>query len=978
MRIGEVRIGLVALLCCATSGVAAPASAPAAFGVNRWEAGTCKEKACNSEGKDPAAEFYTQAAGHPDFGITDFAFNYTRETNILTEEVRVPVGHVHDVRVDLPPGLAVDPEAVKECPEAQIAALECPESTQVGEDEAQGTAELALGIKKTVTESFPVYNLARRPGEPARFGVEVKSSTLALAETISATKLQSAIYLEGGISWYHEAETAENSGVPSGDYHEFFEIHNVPAQPELIESRLIFWGVPQEHTLTGEASRAFITMPSSQSVCANPSTTYLHVDSAEAEGAFLKYADETRLQNGTPVVATGCNALAFDPSLSLAPETSRSDQPDGATVGLHIPQLLAEPGKPDSPDLQNAEVSLPEGMTLNPAAAHGLEGCANAQIKLGTDEKIECPAGSEIGTLTVNAPGIPDGSLAGKVYLGSPEPGGAESGAEFRIFLAAEAPQYGVGLRLEGHVKANVQTGRLTAIFTDDPQVPFEDFILAFRGGPRAPLANPLRCGLAEPAAALTAYTGQPAQAAQTHGFTVDANGKGGSCPTPLPFAPTQTTPPQSPATAGAYSPFTLQLARGEGQQYLSKVQTTLPPGLLGAIPSVTLCGEAQANAGTCPSASEVGTVAVSAGAGSEPFTFTGHAFITGPYGGTPYGLSIVVPAVAGPYNFGEVITRASIGVGLFNGRLVVSSTLPTIVEGVPLRLRSLSVAVNRPHFLFNPTDCEALATESQLGGFVPGSGVLTEQGVSSPFQVGECNKLPFTPKLTASAGARVSRVDGASLEVKVTQAAHQADIREVLASLPKKLAARITTLRKACPAATFEATPPPGGCSKEARVGSATVATPVLPGPLTGPAYLVSHGGEAYPDLDVILSGDNGVEVVLVGHTHISRAGILSSSFESLPDVPISSFALSLNKALNSVLTDNRNGSLCGSHLVMPTTIVAQSGAKVTQNTKIAVRNCPRHKKNTRRRHHRRLKSHGHGRRRHRRPDTSRRRQQR
>jgi hypothetical protein len=956
---------VAALLCCAAGGggVAAPA-ASAAFGANKWEAGTCKEKACNSEGKDPAAEFYTQAAGHPDFGITDFAFNYTTETNILAEEVRVPVGHVRDVRVDLPPGLAVDPEAAKECPEAQIAALECPASTQVGEDEAQGTAELALGIRKTVTESFPVYNLARRPGEPARFGVEVKSSTLALAESISATKLQSAIYLEGGISWRQEAETAESSGVPSGDYHEFFEIHNIPTQPELVASRLIFWGVPQEHTHTGEAPRAFITMPSSQSVCASPSTTYLHVDSYENEGAFLKYADETRLKDGTPIVATGCNALAFndDPSLSLAPETSRSDQPDGATVDLHIPQLISEPSKLDSPDLQSAEVSLPEGMTLNPAAASGLEGCANAQIKLGTGEKIECPAGSEIGTVTVNAPGVPDGSLAGKVYLGSPEPGGAESGEEFRIFLAAEAPQYGVGLRLEGHVQANTQTGRLTAIFAGDPQVPFEDFTLTFRGGPRAPLANPLRCGLAEPAAALTPYTGQPAQAAQTHGFTVDANGKGGACPAPLPFAPAQTTPPQSPASAGAYSPFTLQLARGEGQQYLSKLQTTLPPGLLGAIPSVTLCGEAQANAGACPSASEVGTVAVSAGAGSEPYPFTGHAFITGPYDGAPYGLSIVVPAAAGPYNFGEVITRASIGVGLYNGRLTVSSSLPTIVEGVPLRLRSLSVAVNRPHFLFNPTNCEALATESQLGGFVPGSSALTEQGVSSPFQVGGCSKLAFTPKLTAATGARVSRVNGASLEVKVTQAAGtqpaglgQADIREVLASLPKQLAARITTLHKACPAASFEAAPPPGGCSKEARVGSATVTTPVLPGPLTGPAYLVSHGGEAYPDLDVILSGDNGVEVVLVGHTHISRAGILSSSFESLPDVPISSFALSLPKSLNSVLTNNRNGSFCGSHLTMPTTIVAQSGAKLTQSTKIAVRNCPRKKKHKRHKHRRR-----------------------
>jgi hypothetical protein len=956
--------------------VAAP-GALATFGVNKWEAGTCKEEACNSEGKNPAAEFYTQAAGHPDFGITDFAFNYSKETNALAEEVRIPEGHVRDVRVDLPPGLAVDPEATPQCQEAQIAKLECPESTQVGIDEAQGTAELALDIKKTVTERFPVYNIARRPGEPARFAVEVKSTTLKLAEELNGAKLQSAIYLEGGISWHAEAETGESAGVPSGDYHEFFEIHNIPTLPELIESRLIFWGVPQEHTATGEAPHAFITMPSAQSVCAAPSTTYLHVDSYEAPGAFLKYADETRLKDGTPILATGCDALAFDPSLSLAPETSRSDQPDGATVDLHIPQPLSEPSKPDSPDLQAAEVSLPEGMTLNPAAARGLEGCANTQIKLGTDEQIECPAGSEIGAVTVDAPGIPNGSLAGRIYLGSPEPGqGPESGREFRIFLTAEAPRYGVGVRLEGHVKANLQTGRLTALFAGDPQVPFEDFILTFKGGPRAPLANPLRCGPAEPVAALTPYSGQEAQAAHTHGFVVDADGKGGACPAPLPFSPTQSSPPQSPASAGAYSPFTLQLTRGEGQQYLSQVNTTLPPGLLGAIPSVTLCPEASANAGGCPSSSEIGTATVTAGAGSEPYPFTGHVFITGPYAGAPYGLSVVVPAVAGPYDFGTVVTRAKIGVGLYSGRLTVAASLPTVVEGVPLRLRSVSIAVNRPNFTFNPTNCGALATESLLGGFVPGASALTEQSLASPFQVNDCDKLAFTPKFTASTGRRISRLNGASLEVKVTQKPHQANIRELLTALPKQLAARITTLRKACPAATFEMgsppTPPPGGCTTQARVGSATVTTPVLPGKLTGSAYLVSHGGAAYPDLDLILSGD-GVEVVLVGHTHIAATGILSSAFESLPDVPISSFSLSLPTGPRSVLTDNRNGSLCGSHLVMPTTIVAQSGAKIVQKTKIAVKHCPRHKHKRRRR--RGVRGHGHaGRRGARRPRAHRR----
>jgi hypothetical protein len=925
-----IRVWLAALLVFGALGMMTP-TALAAFGVSKWEAGTCKESTCSPEGKDPAAEFYTQAAGHPNFGITDFRFN-AKEEELLGVKQFTPEGHVKDVRVDLPPGLAVNPEASAQCEEAQIEKFVCPEASQVGVDEAEGSALIA-GVKDTVTETFPVYNMVRKSGEPARFGIEVTSTTIDLLG------LESVIYLEGAISWHQEAETSENSGVPTGDFHEFFKIQGIPTQPELIESRLIFWGVPQEHTHTGEPPRAFLTMPSSLNACTDPQTTYLHANSYENEGAFLKYADETRLHDGTPLTATGCDALAFDPSLSLQPETSRSDGPDGAAVDLHIPQFTSEPARPDSPDLQSAEVSLPEGMTLNPSAARGLEGCSDAQIGLGTDNKIECPAGSEIGTVAVDAPGIPNGSLAGDVYLGLPEPGqGPESGREFRIFLAAEAPRYGVGIRLEGQVRANAQTGRLTAVFNDAPEVPFEDFILTFKGGPRAPLANPLRCGPAEPAAALTPYTAQPPTAAQTQGFNVDADGSGGACPTPLPFSLVQSTPPQSPPDAGAYSPFALGLARAEGQQYLSQVQTTLPPGLLGAIPSVTLCPEPQANAGTCPSASAIGTVAVSAGAGSEPYDFAGHVFITGPYNGAPYGLSIVVPAVAGPYDFGDVVTRAGVDVGLYSGRVAVTASLPTVIGGVPLRLRGLGVDVSRPNFLFNPTSCAPLASESVLTGFVPGSSALAMQSLSSPFQVGECGKLAFAPKLTAFTAGRTSKANGASLEVRISQGAHQANIRQVLTSLPKQLPTRQSTLRKACLAATFEVADPPGGCSKEAQVGEATATTPVLPGRLTGPVYLVSHGGEAFPDLDAILRGD-GVEVVLVGHTHISKTGITSASFESLPDVPISSFSLELSVGPHSALS--AHGNLCTANLAMPTTLIAQSGIKLTQRTKISAVGC-------------------------------------
>jgi len=916
---GRVRTWFLAMFVSVLGAASLPA-ATQAFAVSKWEAGTCAQSSCTDAG--PASAFYTQASGHPDFGITDFRFAAT-EHEILGKKWEEPVGHVANVRVDLPPGMAVNPEATKElCTEAELNSdkEECPLESKVGEDEATGTAEILAGVKETVTEHFPVYNMVRKPGEPSRFGVEINSATLKLLG------LQGHTYLEGGISWKPEEAPAdgEGSGVASGDYHEYFKIEGIPQQPEVIESRLVFWGVPQEHTHVGTPT-AFLTLPSTS--CSVKPVTTLHVDSYEDPGQFLAY------ENTTPVAPTGCDELAFNPTLSLTAGASQSDQPDGITTDLHVPQPMGEPSKPDSPEVQDAQVTLPEGMTLDASAAHGLEACSDAQYA-----QDACPSASQVGTVAVNAPGIPDGSLNGGVYVGSPEPGkGPESGGEYRIFVIGEAPQYGAGVRLEGRVTASTQTGQLTATFSGAPPVPFEDFVLRFNGGPRAPLANPLSCGQATPAAAITPYGGEPAAAAHSSGFLVDGNGAGGACPSPLPFSLVQSIAPQSPAQAGAYSPFDFGLARADGQQYLSSVTTTLPPGLVGAIPSVPLCGEPQANAGTCPQGSQIGTVAVAAGAGSEPYVFNGLAYLTGPYGGAPYGLSVVVPAVAGPYDLGDVVTRAGIEVGLYSGRVTVTSQLPTVVGGVPLRLKSLAVDVNRQKFLFNPTSCGPLATESTLK-----STFGATQSLSSPFQVGGCSALAFKPVLSAStSGAKVTRPQGASIEVKITQPAGQANIREVQMQLPPQLVARLSTLQKACTAAEFETGPPPGVCKSTAKVGEAIVTTPVLAGQLKGPAYYVSHGAEAFPDLDLVVQGD-GVEVVLVGHTHIAHSSITTSTFEDLPDVPVASVTVKLPLGANSAVSSN--GRLCRANptLQAPTTIVAQSGAKITQNTKIAVSHCP------------------------------------
>ncbi len=926
MRSGEARIWLAALLACVACGVAAP-GAQASFGVEakNFEAGTCTVSSCTYASVEADhGQAYTQAAGHPQYGITGFEFNST--SSGLGQQ---PIGNVKRVRVDVPPGLAADPEALPACPVKTFEEDGCPAETEVGKDELTafvGAADVPI--------SAPVYNLAQPPGLPLDFGIHVSVPLVA----------NEHIFLEGHVSW-------------NTDFHEYFEINNIPRSIPLLKSKLIFDG------RAGQGN--FLTLPS---VCSTTTTSYLEAESWEGE--------ISKTQTHTPVGVEGCNQVPFKPAAEAHPETAKSDEPDGVTAEVKVPQNVGAEAI-NTADIDDAQVTLPEGLTLDPSAARGLAACTEAQAGLQQispgvrpTTPVTCPAASKVGSVSIETD-LPPGSLTGNVYLGSPT-GASITGPPYTIYVDAESA-LGVSVRLQGQVTPNPSTGRLEATFAGNPPLPFADLAMKFDGGALAPLANPLSCAVGAVEGLFTPYTGgAPALSSTPFAAT--------GCSSPLPFSLSQSTHDASP-NAGAYTSYAFDLARANGQQYFADVKTTLPAGLLGAIPSVPLCAETPANAGTCPAASEIGSASVSAGAGPEPYAFAGKVYLTGPYNGAPYGLSIVVPASAGPFDFGNVIARAGIGVGLYSARAVVTAALPRIVQGVPLRLRDIDVDVNRPKFLFNPTNCSSLATESLLSGFVPGSSAPAEQSVSSPFQLGECNKLAFTPKLTASTGARVSRVNGASLEVKVTQAAGtqpaglgRANIHEVLTSLPKKLAARITTLHKACSAAIFEASPPPGGCSKEARVGSATVTTPVLPGALTGPVYLVSHGGEAYPDLDVILSGDNGVEVVLVGHTRIARTGILSSSFESLPDVPISSFALSLPMGPRSVLTDNRNGSLCGSKLVMPTTIVAQSGARITQSTKILVRGCPRHKKKTGHRS-RRLKSHGHGHRTHRRPrKTSRR----
>jgi hypothetical protein len=994
MTVRSVRVWLVALLVAAAGAAVASfaALAPVAqaevLAVESLFAGNCNaaSEECNKAppGATPAEEVakaekegYTQAAGHPPYGITEFKVA-TVPLTVFPKEI--PAAFVTHVRTDVGPGVSTNPEAVAMCSLEEFGAKEAiPGSGFYAEPQCaknkKGEAESKIGVNKVVAALFDpkthalvtdlvlegaVYNLVQPEGLASDFGVALELpkfvTEAALKEAFAEHPLPedefpgekaekeflkaktekeleegqyyAHTFIEGHVEW-----AKEEAGTDRGNYHDYYEIKVSPTLP-LISSRLTLFG-----NIGTTGMGGFITNPSH---CAGPgeaTRNKVTLTSLEGQKASLEYI--------APLGTKGCAgespfaSVPFEPTFSLTPETTQSDQPTGLTTELKLPHDPSPEGI-DSSQLEDATIVLPEGMTLDPSAAHGLQACTPAQIGIGTRNPEKCPYGSKIGTVTLNVPDLPPGSLEGSIYLGGSESGTITS-QPYTVYLDAKSARYGVTVRLEGSVMLNETTGRVTATFKKNPEQPFSEVILRFKAGPLAPIANPLACGTAKTETVLVPYIGAFATKSPFSEFAVDANGAGESCASPLPFSPTQSTS-VLPATAGASSNFTFTVTRPPGQQYLSQIKAVLPPGLVGRIPAVTLCTEAQlaeaaAGTGGCPASSRIGSVSVLAGAGPAPYRFEGAAYITGPYNGAPYGLALVVPAVAGPFNLGNVVTHDTINVEPYTARVVVAGAIPTIYKGIPLRLQSLTVEVNRQNFMLNPTSCGTLLNESTLTGVTTlGSNTFTTAGVSSPLAVEECNKLAFKPSYGAIAGAKTSRTNGANIEVNIGQPSGQANIQQVTTTLPKQLPVRLSTLAKACPAATFEAGPAPGGCNSEAKVGTVKAITPVLPGTLTGTAWLVSHGNEAYPNLDLILSGD-GVTVILVGHTKVANSQI-TTSFNTLPDVPISSFSLYLPSGPNSVL--GANGNLCRSRMALSTALVGQNGSVLIIQPTIVMRNCP------------------------------------
>jgi hypothetical protein len=925
----------------------------------------------------------TQAGSHPFQLTTTTSFNQSSEPGN-------PPALTKDLHFNTPPGLVGNPTPFPQCPETLF--LRANEDQEFADYCPQDTAVGIAAIKIIVPNTgysvrpfvVPLFNLRPEVGEPARFG-----------------------FYYSGVPVFLDTSVRTGEG-----YAVRVSVDNITQQVIFVSSRVTFWGVPGapshdnsrgwncvadgSFTKTGPGSCSsgetapppLLTLPTS---CTGPLETTVEADSWKEEGAFQTFSQNP---DGLLPALDGCNRLPFKPTIGVAADEQTASSPSGLTVHISVPQSvdLDSEGLSES-DVKDTTVTLPAGVTLNPSSSDGLQACPlltgrekskEAQeekaeisgINLETKQPANCPNASKIATVEIHTPLLPN-PLKGFVYLGEQEANPFDS--LIAQYLVAYDPVSGVLIKLAGKVEPNPLTGQLVATFENTPQAPFDELELHFFGGERAPLATPAHCGTYTTTTSIGPWSENPASEPSSS-FEINEGYSHSPCPGAiLPFDPSSAGGALN-LQAGAFSPFTSTLTRESGEQSIQSAEVKLPPGLSGLLSSVELCREPQANLGTCGPNSQIGETTVSVGVGGEPYTVKGgRVYITGPYNGTsectvgqpgcaPFGLAVVNPAKAGPFDLADtknnhpacdcVLVRAKIEVNPVTTALTITSNppgtpdaIPTIIEGIPLDIQHVNITTTRSAFQFNPTNCDKMGIEATLHSVENATDLI-----KIPFQVTNCATLGFAPKLQVATSGKTSRASGESLSVKLTYPdapfGSQANIARVKVELPKALPSRLTTLQKACSAAQFEANP--AGCPPASIVGHAKAITPLIPVSLEGPAYFVSHGGEAFPSLIIVLQG-YGVKVDLVGSTFINKAGITSSTFKTVPDQPVGSFELTLPQGPYSALA--ANGNLCKDKLAMPTEFVAQNGAEIHETTKITVTGCTkvvRHKRKKKKHHHR------------------------
>jgi hypothetical protein len=945
----------------------------------------------------PNGEPDTLAGSHPFQLTTTFNLNSGYEPIPAEKNELGPVSPAlqRNLSFKLPPGLIGDANVVgnenapQQCEGVAFGTLDeggidaCPADTAVGVAAVTILDPVTLGY---TTKLVPVFNLAPPPGEPARFGFDVDKVPVVLdtaletggkyAVTVSVHNLSQAIYvLSSRVTFWGVPEEASHNEARGWGCLGWFE--------EGCSNREVPNPAP------------FLTLPTS---CTGKPSTSVAAESwpYEEDGvekiSKIGQGPGENSENSTyefPTAFTGCENLNFafpgsTPSLSVTPDTEAANTPTGLTVDVHVPQQASlEAGKQAEPAVKDTTVEFPQGLLLNPSAANGLEACAEGEREgsggVGYTGNVEfdkllepgnatntftetlpeplepgsnfCPNGSKVGVVHIKTPDLPN-ELEGGVYLAAQTAN--PFGSLFAMYIVAQDPVSKVLIKAAGELKVS-PTGQITSTFENTPDAPFEDLKIELFNGPGASLTTSAVCGSYETKASFTPWSTNPQEPEkEPKAITVDSKPFEitSGCPSPQPFEPSFKAGVAN-TQGGAFTPFTLTIDVPQADSALKTISNMqLPEGLAAVLASVTPCPEPQAAEGNCGAESEIGTSTALTGLGSDPFSLPGKVYLTGPYQGAPFGLSAVTEATAGPFHLGRVVVRSSIAINTYTAAATINTEaaryisykgavtelagLPEFIEGVPSQIKALEVSVNRQNFEFNPTNCKAQSITATL------KGATGEKAVSANYQPTNCASLPFHPVLTASVVGQGSKEGGTTFSVKIESAGlGQANIHKADLTIPASLPSRLTTIQKACVDSVFEANP--ANCDEGSLIGEGIVHTPVFKNPLRGPAYLVSHGSAAFPDVEFVLQGE-GVTIIVDGKTDIKH-GITYSKFETSPDAPFTSFETVFPAGPHSALTPNvpedEHFNLCKTSLTVPTELTGQNGAFISESTKVQVTGC-------------------------------------
>jgi hypothetical protein len=834
-----------------------------------------------------------------------------------------PLELLKRVRVDLPPGVLGDLSAFPTCTDVRLEANECGDDSQVGVLKVWIGAEIPSEENKENEEGFflaPVFNLDHGPGHVGRLAAAIVS----------------------GLGIVHINLSLRDSS----DYGVTAELGELPSAISPYAAELRLWGDPSAATHDGERASCYSPARGNFTGYGEPEPNCVPKGSPPPRpfmlnptrcgdpgpvGAIAEFYETPGVEN--PASASlgsieGCGTVPFEPSIGATLGGASAGAPTGLGIHLAFGQAgLRQIGGIAASALRAVRVALPEGMTLNPAAASGLVACTDQQMGFGEEHAVECPEASRIGTVVARSPLI-DEALEGGVFLGSQLSGDPESGQMFRLFLELANPALGVSVKLPGKIVVGRSGTPIVASFEELPQLPVESVDLQLKEGPRAPLVAP-GCGTYPLDASMTPWSGAaPAQVSASLSVG-SACGAGG-------FTPGLRAGVANPV-AGASSPFTLTVSGGAGGPNLERIEATLPLGLLAHVGEVPLCPDGAAASGSCGAASQVGSVSVAVGPGELPLVVpqpgrrASAAYLAGSYRGAPYSLVFTVPAEAGPFDLGQVVVRAALRVDPLTAQVsAVSDPLPQALSGVPLRYRQVAIAIDRPGFMVNPTSC----AESAVSGLFSAAGGATASAADR-FQVGECAALPFKPTLAVRLKGRTRRGGNPQLTATLRQPAGGANLAGASVVLPRSEFLAQQHIKTVCTRVQFAAE----ACPEASIYGYAEAWSPLLARPLSGPVYLRSNGGERQlPDLVADLHGE--IDVTLVGFIDSVKAGKEGSRvrtrFQSIPDAPVSRFVLRMKGGKSSLIENSAN--LCRTRQSSDVTIRGQNGAAVRLTPRLDV----------------------------------------